>query len=139
MMSFRGRIAASWLALLAVGLAAAGLRYAFIESSAVAQLCSAGHEPAWCSVRQWLVLGFLYGVYGIVALIAAVVALWSRRAMLAWLAAALGAFALILYCFEAGALALLLGCLRLLRLQAASCMAPREPHRQRNGQVQSQP
>jgi len=40
--------------------------------------------------------------------------------VLAWLAAALGALALQLYNYEPGALALLLGCLRLLHLQGAA-------------------
>lgn len=126
-----------WVLLLIVALATAWLRYGLIESSAIGQLCDASHAPSWCSGRQWLVLGFLHGVYGVVALLAAVLALLQQRLWLAWLAAALGMFALELYCFEAGALALLLGCLRLLRLQART--APIEQHRQRQQQIQSQP
>ncbi|GGY32655.1 hypothetical protein GCM10008098_27650 [Rhodanobacter panaciterrae] len=123
--------------LLIVALATAWLRYGLIESSAIGQLCSTSHAPSWCSGRQWLVLGFLHNVYGVVALITAVLALLWQRPWLAWLAAALGVFALELYCFEAGALALLLGCLRLLRLQSRA--APVEQHRQRQQQIQSQP
>ena len=69
--------------------------------------------------------------------VTAVLALLRQRPWLAWLAAALGVFALELYCFEARALVLLLGCLRLLRLQARA--APIEQHRQRQQQIQSQP
>jgi hypothetical protein len=68
--------------------------------------------------RQWLVLGFLNNTYGIAALAAAALALALKQPWAAWLAAALGAFALEMYCFEPGALALLIGCLRLLRIQA---------------------
>ncbi len=126
-----------WLLLLAVALGTAWLRYGLIESHAIGQQCDAGHGPAWCSGRQWLILGFLYHVYGVAALFAAALSLLSQRPWLAWLAAALGVFAFELYGFEIGAVALLIGCLRLLRLQAR--VAPVEQHRQRQQQVQSQP
>ena len=131
------RRALPWLLLLAVALAAAWLRYGLIESSAIGQQCGAGHVPAWCHWRQVLVLGFLHNVYGIAALAAAALALWRPRLGLAWLAAALGIFALELYCFEAGALALLIGSLRLLRLQAR--LPPRDQHRHGQQQVHAQP
>ncbi len=70
------------------------------------------------------------GVYGWVAVATAVLALVWNQSIAAWLAAALGLFALELYCFEPGALALLIGCLRLVRLQA-SAAAPIDQHRQR--------
>ena len=135
------RIALPWLLLALVGVGAAALRYGLIESSAMGQLCGAADSPWWCTVRQWLVLGFLHDIYGIAALIAAVAALLRRSAGLAWLAAALGALALELYCFEAGALALLIGCLRLLRRQATPPRSapPAEQHRHGQQQVQPQP
>jgi hypothetical protein len=111
------RNALPWL-LLIVGALAVVLRYELIEPAAVVQLCESGHGPAWCGIRQWLVMGFLGNGYGIAALAAAALSLIWKHPWAAWLAAALGAFALELYCFEAGALALLIGCLRLLRIQA---------------------
>jgi hypothetical protein len=131
------RQAVPWLLLLAVAMAAAWLRYGLIESSAIGQRCSAAAAPAWCQWRQLLVLGFLYNAYGIAALVAAALALWRSRPWLAWLAAALGMFALELYGVQAGALALLIGCLRLLRLQ--SRQTPLDQHRHRQQQVHSQP
>jgi hypothetical protein len=131
------RRALPWLLLLAVAMAAAWLRYGLIESSVIGQRCSAIDAPAWCRWRQLLVLGFLHDVYGIAALAAAALVLWRPRLWLAWLAAALGMFALELYCVEAGALALLIGSLRLLRLQ--SCLAPLDQHRHGQQQVHSQP
>ena len=134
-----------WLLLVLVALAAAWLRYGLIEPSAIVQFCARRGSPLWCSARQWLVLGFLHDVYGVAALLAAAAALLSRRPGLAWLAAAVGAFALELYCFEAGALALLLGSLRLLRLQAQTLSRlppgapPAEQHRQREREIASQP
>jgi len=112
------RKALPWLLLIAVGLLAAVLRYGLVEPSTIVQLCESGKGPAWCNVRQWVVLGFLGNGYGIAALIAAALSLIWKHPWAAWLAAALGAFALEMYCFEAGALALLIGCLRLLRIQA---------------------
>ena len=126
-----------WLLLMAVALITTWLRYGLIESSVMGQLCSDVHSPWWCSWRQLLVLGFLHNVYGIVALIAAALALLQKHLWVAWLAAALGVFALELYCFQTGALALLVGCLRLLRVQADA--APVTPDRPRNRQTQPQP
>ncbi len=133
------RMALPWLLLLALGAVAAALRYGLIESSTIGQQCAAVRIPWWCTWRQGLVLGFLHNVYGIAALVAAAMALLSRRLWLAWLAAALGIFALQLYCVESGALAWLVGCLRLLRAQANARMAPVEQHRQGQQQVHSQP
>jgi hypothetical protein len=77
-------------------------------------------------------------VYGIAALVATALALAWKRPWLAWLAAALGIVALQLYCFESGALAVLVGCLRLIRLQADG-LSPRRPHRHDQQQVHTQP
>ena len=135
------RLARPWLGLLLVALGAAWLRYGLIESSAIGAVCGSGHGPAWCLWREWLVLGFLHNVYGVAALLAAAAALAVPRFWLAWLAAALGVFALLLYGFETGALALLIGCLRLLRLQApAGAGAPGiEQRRPRQREVEPQP
>jgi hypothetical protein len=138
MTSNRWRLAWPWLALLLVALLGAWLRYGVVEPGSMAQQCGAGHAPWWCPWRQALVLGFLHNVYGIAALIATALALLWKRRWLAWLAAALGIVALQLYCFESGALAALIGCLRLIRLQADG-LPPRRPHRHGQQQVQSQP
>lgn len=106
-----------WLGVLALGALALWLRYGVIEVAATGQFCASAHAPWWCAVRHVLVLGFLHNVYGIAGLIAALWALWSRRIRVATLAAALGLFALVLYGFQSGALALLVGSLRLLHLQ----------------------
>ncbi len=135
----RWKLALPWLLLLIVGLSAAGLRYGLIESSAIGQQCSAGGAPWWCLWRQGLVLGFLNNVYGVAALVVTAFALAWPRIWLAWLAAALGVFALELYGFQFGALALLLGCLRLLRTQASVHAAPVDQYRQRQREIQTEP
>jgi len=132
------RRALPWLALLAVGALAAWLRYGLIQPSHIAAMCGDTGSPWWCTWRQWLVLGFLHNVYGVLALAVAASALFSRRLALAWLAAALGLFALELFCYQSGALAALAGCLRLLRVQAG-VVSPVAQHRPGQGQVQGQP
>ena len=126
------RLALPWLTLASVALAAAIVRYGVIEPPAVAHLCTAGGAPGWCAWRQWAVLGFLGYGYGYAALTAAFLALVTRHPLAAWLAAAMGFTAMVLYCVEAGAFALLVGALRLLRAQADG-VPPDEQHRQGEG------
>ena len=137
----RVRTAMPWLALVAMGGLSAWLRYGLIESSQLAQLCDVAGSPLWCTWRQWLVLGFLHNIYGTVALVAAIIAVFSQRLDAAWLAAALGLFALVLYCFQSGAIALLIGALRLLRVQAELGVPPPPTVQDRPGKrdIQRQP
>jgi hypothetical protein len=132
------RRALPWFTLALVAAAASVLRYGVIEPPAVANLCTAGGGPSWCTWRQWAVLGFLGYTYGYAALTAAFVALFLRHPLAAWLAAALGVAALVLYCVEAGAFALLVGALRLLSIQA-DAMAPRGQHGDGECEIQPQP
>lgn len=132
-----------WLLVLGIGIVAALLRYGLVESADVARVCDASKTLA-CDLRHVTVLGFItgnvgsfrIGVYGWTALAATVLALWRANLFTAWLAAATGAVAVLLYCFEPGALALLVGCLRLARLGAAP---PRDEHGPGQHQVHAQP
>ena len=128
----------AWLGLAVVAGVASALRYRFVEPPALADYCvSAGAAaPTWCWLREQVVLGFLYDVYGIAALAATALALAWRRGASAWLAAALGAFAVGLYCYQAGAFALLTGCLLLLRSRPA---AARDEYRGGDEPMQAQP
>lgn len=131
--------ALAWVTLLAVAGLAALLRYRFIEPPSLAAYCVASGTaaPMWCSLRQWVVQGFLLDVYGIAAVAAAAMALvWTRR-WSAWLAAALGALAMQLYCYETGALALLVGVLLLMR--SGDATRPRHPGRGGEQDIQTQP
>jgi hypothetical protein len=112
-----------WLLIALAGLGAAWLRYGLIEPADLVELCTSAQAPAWCALRQALVMGFLHEVYGIAAVIVAALSLLHRSRALACLAAMLGAFALQLYNYEPGALALLVGCLRLVHLQGAGVVA----------------
>lgn len=131
-------LALPWLLVIVAGLLAAWLRYGLVQPPALAHRCSAGDGPAWCPLRTLAVKAFLSYAYGYAALAAALLALWWKRLFPAWLAAALGAFALVMYCPDGGALALLIGSLRLLRLQATR-VVPLDEHRHGNRQAQPQP
>ncbi|HET7330474.1 hypothetical protein [Dyella sp.] len=128
-----------WLLIVVVGALAAWLRYGFIEPPAFGHACDDGNAPSWCWARQLVVIGFNTYGYGIAAIIVTVLALIAKKPWLAASAAALGVFALTLYCYDAGAVALLIGSLRLLRLQASRMPAPRHPDRHGDRQVQPQP
>lgn len=139
MNAHRTRIALAWLGLLAAGLLAAWLRYRLIEPPLMAQQCAMRAASMACTLRQLVVAGFLNNTFGNLALAAAVLALLWRHPVAAWLAAALGVVAVQLYCYETGALALLIGCLLLVqRLPAAAALAG-QPDRRGEQPVQPQP
>ncbi|GLQ49063.1 hypothetical protein ACFFJT_02485 [Dyella flava] len=129
-----------WLLIVLIGLFSTWLRYGFIEPPALAHMCDdPAHGPSSCGIRRFIVLGFNSYSFGIAALVASALALIMKKPAMAWLAAALGLFAVIMYCYYAGAVALLIGCLRLLRLQANRMPAPGHQHGQANRQVKTQP
>jgi hypothetical protein len=130
-----------WLMLVVIGLASAWLRYRFIEPAALAHMCDEGnaHIPASCGFRHAVVIGFNTYSFGIAALVVTAAALVSKNRFIAWLAAALGLFAVIIYCYYAGAVALLIGCLRFVRLQVNGMPTPVDPYRHRDRNVQTQP
>lgn len=132
------RLLLPWLLLLIVGALAAYVRFGVIEPSEMIHLCDgSASNPAWCQWRQLAVLGFLSYGYGWAALAAALLALLWKRPAAAWFAAAVGLFALVMYCFEGGAFALLVGCLRLVRLQVSARPADEDGYG--DGQIQTQP
>lgn len=138
-------LAMPWLLLIVIGVGAGVLRYGLVESADMAHTCEAGQALA-CKIRHLTVEGFILGgvfgyqmgIYGWLALAAAALALIRKKAFFAWLAAATGLVALLLYCFAPGAFALLVGCLRLVRLQSESA-APLDQHRAGEGQIHAQP
>ncbi|QWT19945.1 hypothetical protein KPL74_19625 [Bacillus sp. NP157] len=106
-----------WAVIIAAAAAAALLRFQFIEPQHMQHACEGGVAPWWCGTRELVVQGFLSYGYGYAAIVAALVAIVWRSAAVATLAACIGMFALQLYCYEGGALALLVGLLRLVRVQ----------------------
>ncbi|MGA0587193.1 hypothetical protein ACO2Q2_08700 [Dyella sp. KRB-257] len=129
-----GTMLLAWSGLLAVGALAAWLRYRLVEPPALGERCAVATLDGWCTLRGWVVAGFLGNAFGYAALAAGACALLRQRAWTAWLAAALGAFALQLYCYQSGALALLVGTVLLVR------GAPRRQQHGETGQhIQAQP
>jgi hypothetical protein len=134
-----------WLLLIALGAVPLLLRYGLVESPEVSRVCETGRTLA-CELRHVTVTGFItgnigglrIGVYGWLALAATVLALWRASVFTAWLAAATGLFAVVLYCFEPGALALLIGCLRLVRAQAGGA-TPGQQRGPAEHQIHAQP
>ena len=125
----------AWSGLFAVGALAALLRYQLVEPPALGERCAAaGTIDGWCTLRGWVVAGFLTNAFGYAALAAAALALLRQRAWTTWLAAALGAFALELYCYQSGALALLIGVVLLVR-----GAPPRQQHGKAEQHIQAQP
>ena len=106
-----------WVVVIAAALAATWLRYGFIEPSDSAHVCEGSTGPWWCGTRTLIVQGFLTYAYGYAAVLLALVSLFWRSTFAAVLAASMGVIALQLYCYEGGALALLIGALRLVRVQ----------------------
>ncbi|QAU24732.1 hypothetical protein EO087_12650 [Dyella sp. M7H15-1] len=128
-----------WLLLVVIGLLTAWLRYGFIEPPALAHSCDDGNTSASCSMRTFIVLGFNTYSFGIAALVITALAFVRKNIAIAWLAAALGIFAIIMYCYYAGAMALLVGCLRWVNLQKFGMPTPGDQNRDSNRQVQAQP
>lgn len=124
----------AWSGLLAVGALAALLRYQLVEPPELGERCAAAASGDWCTLRDWVVASFLGNGFGDAALTAGAFALLHRRRWTAWLAAALGAFALELYCYQSGALALLAGAVLLVRDAAR-----REQHGRAEQHAQPQP
>ena len=133
-------IALPWFLLVVAGLLSAWLRYGFIEPPGLAHLCDDADGPAWCAARAAIVIGFNTYSFGVAALVVTALALIFKQPWLAWLAATLGVFAVILYCYYAGAIALLVGSLRLVRLQERNTVTtPRHPDWHGDRQIQAQP
>jgi hypothetical protein len=111
------RAALPWAVIILAAVAAAVLRYAFIEPQHMQHACEGDTRLWWCSTRELVVQGFLSYGYGYAAIVVALLALVWRSIGIATLAACIGVLALQLYCYEGGALALLIGMLRLVRVQ----------------------
>ncbi|MBB3226212.1 hypothetical protein FHW69_000802 [Luteibacter sp. Sphag1AF] len=122
-MKTRLRLAAPWIAAIVIGAIGVVLRFYVVEPQYMQHACEEGVAMWWCSYRQAVVVGFLTNGYGYAAVAAALLSLVWRHPFPAALAAGLGLLALQLYCFEAGALALLIGALRLVRVQSQPASA----------------
>ena len=98
-----------------VYLLAMAVRTQLIEPDAVGRLCTAASAPAWCSLRQALVMGFVHNVYGWLSVTAALVAAFTRWRRLAWFGLVAGVFGGVLYRFDPAGAGVLLSALVLAR------------------------
>lgn len=101
---------------IAITLAAAmALRHGLIEPETIAHSCGSPGAPLWCAPRAVVIAAFATNGIAIGSVVAGVLAIVTRRSSLAVLAACLGVAGLVLYSYEAGAVALLAGLLVLAR------------------------
>ena len=115
-----------WVVALAAGLIAAWLRYRLVEPAALAQACAAGASGLDCVLRAATVAAFHSHGLTMVCAVLAALALITRRRSAAILALTAGAVGLVLYSFEAGAAALLVGVLELARPSPSGASNPPE-------------
>lgn len=92
------------------------LRHRLIEPEQVAFLCTGEAPPAWCALREGVLAGVHYHVYGGFSILAAVAVLlrpaWSG---LAWAALAAGLTGLVLYNADVSAMGAVLALVALAR------------------------
>lgn len=105
---------------LCVALLAVWARYGLVESHEIAQRCLAEHGAGVCVLRAGLITLFKSGLLGVPALLATGAALHWRNRISTASCLALGAAGLVLYCFQTGALAVLVGALLLLPAKPAT-------------------
>lgn len=112
------RHVATWVLLAAAIGLVLWIRTDWIEPAAVAQHCLAGAATLGCHARSWAVIAFTSGGVAGAAIASAALALVWRHPAPAVLAVLCGGIAMVLYRAEPGAAALLVGVLRLARVQA---------------------
>lgn len=111
------RILSPWLIALCVTLLAMLARYLMIQPPEVAHQCDQGGGPWWCAVRSGVIMTYAWYGLGYASALLGMVALWRPRALWGACALAVGGAALVLYCYEPGALAIGIGALVLARSQ----------------------
>ena len=100
----------------AFGLAGgAAVRFAVIETPALAWACGGPTGPWWCPWREGLILMLRYQAIGALAALAGFAALFAGRRRAAKIAVGLGGGGLLLYAPELAAAGLLAGALARLR------------------------
>lgn len=91
------------------------VRTQLIEPDAVGRLCTAAPAPAWCAIRQALVMGFVHNAYGWLSVGAALLAAVTGWRGLAWAGLVAGVFGGVLYRFDPAGAGVLLAALVLAR------------------------
>ena len=94
------------------------LRYQLIEPDDVGRLCTRAGAPAWCGIRQLIVLGFAWNAYGWASLLFSVMAMLTRWNAAAVAGMIMGITGILFYRYFPAGLGLLLSALTLARLRA---------------------
>lgn len=129
------RAITEWLAVAAVFGLAAAARYLLIQPPEVAHACELAGAAWYCGFRTLVIQTFAtYGLgYAAMAATVLTVLIWNR--IVAWLATMVGAAALILYCYEPGAVSFVVGTLALARAQTGQSGRPWRPLRQERAKL----
>jgi hypothetical protein len=106
-----------WILALVIMALAMGARYGMIQPPDVAHQCDDGAGPWWCSLRLAIILMYAHYGLGYASLLLSAGALALRRVDIACITICVGLAALVLYCYEPGAVAVVIGVLRLARAQ----------------------
>jgi hypothetical protein len=102
------------VAVLAYALAMTARTY-LIEPDAVGRLCTAAPAPAWCAIRQALIMGFVHNAYGWLSVATALLAAVTGWRGLAWAGLVAGVFGGVLYRYDPAGAGVLLAPLVLAR------------------------
>ena len=113
-----------WTIAVSIGLLCALARYGLIQPVELAQQCDALSAPWWCTVRLWIIYSYAWYGLGYAAFVLALVATVWRNTWSAAAALACGFAALILYCYEPGAFAVVVGVVMLARSHSAGNPQP---------------
>lgn len=112
------RALGEWSCVAAVFAIAALTRYLLIQPPEVGHACELAGGPWYCGFRMLVIRTFATYGLGYAAMAATVLTLLTWNRIVAWIAVMVGAAALILYCYEPGAVSFVLGVLVLARVQA---------------------
>ncbi len=122
----RFRLIAPWLAAALVCVAAILVRQFLIQPPHIGHTCDAATlslpapGPWWCSARAAFIMTYAWGGLNGACWVLTLAALAFRREAIAALALAVGLFAIVMYSYEAGAVAITIGALVLARAQVGT-------------------
>ncbi len=103
-------------------------RYYLIQPPEFAHRCDAGDPSAWCTLRLAIIMTYARYGLGYLAVATSLIALVWQGITSATVALSSGLLALVLYCYEPGAFAVMTGALLLARISLANADAVRPTH-----------
>ncbi len=107
-----------------VGALAMAARYLLIQPAEIAHACDASSATWLCSLRMAVILSYARYELGYLALVASLAAIVWRNRVTSTSALVIGCAAIVLYCYEPGAVAMVVGALVLARSAQARAAQP---------------